>query len=149
MCALVILPGCFSGEDTSYLTPIPEATLAAYQSESPIENKLQAVIAAQRVLQTTRLDYQEEPVVVSVDEMRLEKAHQSVQQLQPGDYFYEDRPDDTKVWLVMFEGMWRIIPPDPEHTYTPEPFSYGCIYVIIDRDNRSEMGTIACPDRNM
>jgi hypothetical protein len=49
----------------------------------------------------------------------------------------------TLFWLVLFEGWWRIIPPVPQAT--PDPYTRGCAYVIIDRDGRSEMGTMRCP----
>jgi len=122
--------GLFS-EDTTYLTPIPEATLAAHRVEMPITNKLEAVIAAQVFLRTTRLDYQELPKVCSVEKLRLAEAYQAVNRTD----IYDDRPDDTRVWLVILEGEWTIIPPDPGHDFTPAPPARGCAYVILDQNN--------------
>ena len=48
--------------------------------------------------------------------------------------------------LVMLKGEYRIIPPDPEHTYTPEPLAEGCISVIVDQDGRSELMAAACAE---
>lgn len=42
-------------EDTGYLTPASEQTLAAFRADSPIHDKTQAVIAAQAILSSTRL----------------------------------------------------------------------------------------------
>jgi hypothetical protein len=131
-------------EDQRYLTPIPEATLAAYRSDMPITNRLEAVIAAQMFVKTTRLEYEETPGVVSVDELTLDDAHQNVRDPQPGNSYSEYRPGNTKVWLVMLEGDYRILPPDSD--YTPEPFSHGCVYVIVDKDGGGEMTTTACPE---
>ena len=69
--AAILLMGCstFTGqgaetEDTAYLTPIPRETLQAYQWDTPIRNKMDAVIVARLSLDTTRLSYTEEPKVV-------------------------------------------------------------------------------------
>jgi hypothetical protein len=147
---LAFLCGCSgsgsnqSMEDKSYLTPIPESTLSAYRSEMPITNKLEAVIAAQMFMRTTRLEYEETPSVVSVDELTLDEAHRRVRDPQSGNYYYEDRPGNTIVWLVVLEGNYRIIPPVAD--YTPEPFGRGCAYVIIDQDGGGEMTTFACSE---
>jgi hypothetical protein len=131
-------------EDKTYLTPIPRATLSAYRYGMPITNKLEAVIAAQIFLPTARMSYDELPKVISVEEITLDKANKKFHDPQPGDYYYEDRPGNTIVWLIMFEGNWRIESPfsDP----TPEAFWRGCAYVIIDKDGRSGTRTIACPE---
>ena len=111
----------------------------------PIRNKLDAAIAAQALLSSTRLEYEELPRVMYVENLPLEEVHEKVRQMQPGEYFSEDRPGNTRVWLVLFEGEWRVVPPDPEHVYTPEPLAHGCAFVIIDRNyDHSEIGTIKC-----
>ena len=96
-----------SMEDTSYLTPIPESTLSAYRSEMPITNKLEAVIAAQIFMRTTRLEYEETPRVISVDELTLDEAHRRVRDAQPGNYYCGDRPGNTIVW---HRGAGRELP---------------------------------------
>jgi len=133
-----------SMEDERYLTPIPEATIAAYRDDMPITNKLDAVIAAQRNIGPTRLEFEDGPAVVSVDELTLDEAHQRVRDPQSDNYYYEDRPGNTKVWLVVLEGNYRIIPPISDST--PQPFRHGCAYAIIDENGRCEMGTMACSD---
>ncbi len=134
-----------AAEDRTYLTPIPEATLRAFRSDSPIESKLQAVIAARVNLESTRLRFSEPPQVVSVEAMSLKLAHQRA--AQPGVSTYEERPGDTQVWLVILEGEWQVFPPDPFHTVTPPPPVHGCTYVIIDQQDsaRTEIGGIGCP----
>jgi hypothetical protein len=146
LCLLVFMVSCAAKtEDTLYLTPIPQSTIAAYTEDMPIKNKQDAAIAAQAILSSTRLEYEELPRVTFVENLSLEEAHQKVTQSQPGEYSSEDRPGNTRVWLVLLEGDWRIVPPDPEHVYTPEPLTHGCTFVIIDRKNdRTEIGTINC-----
>jgi hypothetical protein len=146
LCLLVFMASCAAKlEDTSYLTPIPQSTIAAYKEDMPIKTKQDAAIAAQALLSSTRLEYEELPRVTFVENLSLEEAHQKVRQTQPGEYFSEDRPGNTRVWLVLLEGNWRIVPPDPEHVYTPEPLTHGCAFVILDRENdRSEINWIKC-----
>lgn len=111
-----------AAEETLYLTPIPDETLAAYQEGTPITSKLQAVIAARAYLGITRLRSTTEPKVISV---------------------VEEHP---KVWKIVFEGEWLVIPPDPDHSFTPPAPEFGCVYVIIDGTDqvRTEIGTISC-----
>lgn len=74
-------------EDVRYLTPISESTLSAYRDGMPITNKLDAVIAAQRYIGSWRLEFEDGPAVVSVEELTLEKAHQRVRDPQSGNYY--------------------------------------------------------------
>ncbi|HLE91825.1 MAG TPA: hypothetical protein VI753_11805 [Anaerolineales bacterium] len=152
--AAILLMGCstFAGqgtatENTAYLTPISRETLQAYHWDTPVRNKMDAVIQARLSLDTTRLSYTEEPQVVLAEEMRCQDALKRV--AQPGVIkTYEERSGDAKVWLVLFEGDWQISgpPPDPEHPVTPGPPTHGCVYVIIDPNGGcyGEIGTIGC-----
>jgi hypothetical protein len=132
-------------EDITYLTPIPESTLAAYDWQAPIENKLQAVVAGLAKLGTTRLQYASTPKVISVEKISLEEAHRRTDQI--GVIENEIRPAAMLVWLVVFEGEYQIIPPDPEHTITPPSPAHGCSFVIMDPNDPSgsEIGTMDCP----
>ena len=151
--AATLLMGCSTPaeqsavtEDPSYLTPIPQETLQAYEFDTPVRNKMDAVIAARLSLSTTRLNFTETPKVISVEEMKLSDARRRA--AQPGINTYEDRPGDTMVWLVIFEGEWSISgpPTDPANPATMEPPSHGCVFVIVDANDssRSDVGTIFC-----
>jgi hypothetical protein len=109
-------------EDATYLTPIPDETLAEFKEGTPITSKLQAVIAARAYLETTRLHSTTEPKVITVVE------------------------EQSKVWKIIFEGDWLVIPPDPDHTFTPPPPEHGCVYMTIDASDLvvSKLGTIEC-----
>lgn len=109
-------------EDATYLTPIPDETLAEFKEGTPITSKLQAVIAARAYLETTRLHSTTEPKVITVVE------------------------EQSRVWKIIFEGDWLVIPPDPDHTFTPPPPEHGCVYMIIDASDLvvSKLGTIEC-----
>jgi len=144
VCIVVVVGGCAQAENNLYLSPIPQETLSAYREGMPVETRLQAVIAAQAFLQTTRLEYTSQPGVISVEEMPLDLAHEKVR--EPGTTVNEDRPGDTKVWLVLFAGEWRVIPPAPRSDFTPGPPAPGCAFVILDpKSGRHEMGTLGCP----
>ena len=133
-----------SAEDNLYLTPIPQSTLDAFVITPPITSKMQAVLMARRELGTTRLEFTEPPSVVSVDEMDLADANRAAGFPQSST---NDLSGDTNAWLIIFEGDFRIVPPDPMHTYTPEPAGPGCAAVIIITSNgmSSGIGTLDCP----
>lgn len=144
---LVLSSSCSVAEDKTYLTPITEATYRAANWDEPVKTKLQAVVVARAMLDTTRLRYTEEPRVISVDELRLDDAEKRI--AVPGVFASEDRPGDTKVWFVLFEGDWQIIPPDPYHNITPEPPFHGCVFVMFEAnksagEGRDTIGTIEC-----
>lgn len=123
------LSGCSNGfipptaaADSLYLTPIPEETLAAFREGTPIESKLQAVIAARVYLSSTRLQSAATPEVISA---------------------VQEEPD---VWRVLFEGDWQVVPPGPDPV-TALPPTHGCVYVKIytGQNQRTETGTTGCP----
>jgi hypothetical protein len=128
-------------------TSIPEATLPAYRPGSPVGNQQVAVSAARVSLQQSRLRYIHTPKVVSVEQLKLEDARKRV--AQPGVIVSEDRLGDTMVWLVIFEGEWQIVPPDPGHTATPAPSTHGCVYVIMNASDggRTEVSGVACASK--
>lgn len=84
-------------------------------------------------------------MIVSVEKMSLEEAYSNT--AQAGVIHDEYKPKDMLVWLVVFEGDYQIIQPDPEHTLTPPPPVHGCSFVILDPENSSgsEIGTMECP----
>ncbi len=88
------------------------------------------------------MDFKEPPKVISVEKITLDKADQMTN--KNGSYTNYGRPGNTKVWFVMFEGNWRIIPPSSDPT--PEAFYPGCAFVIIDKNEPFVMGSIACPE---
>jgi hypothetical protein len=114
-------------EDQRYRTPIPESTIRAYSFGAPISDRLQAVIAARAFLNGTRLESLQPPEVILAERMALAEAKKKT--TKPGDQSYEGLPLDTSVWFVIFKGVWRVHPPDPEHTITPLPPMRGCQYV--------------------
>jgi hypothetical protein len=82
------------------------------------------------------------PKVVFTEEMTLAEAKNLIPKDPSEVYSYEDRPDDTKVWLVIFEGSWQIHPPDSDLL----PLESGCIYAIIDANQigRNQGRTASC-----
>src|SRR5512138_954191 len=95
-----------------------------------LRNKLEAVIAARAQLSGTRLQFtQGEPQPVLAEEMTLAEAKERIPK-NPGEvYSSEDRPANTKVWLIVFKGQWQILPPVSNDL---QPLENGCIYVTID-----------------
>lgn len=114
----------------AHLTPIPEATVRAYRPGTPVDDELDAVIAARAYLETSRLRFSAPPVVRSAEELTVAEANQRLNPSSTDDR--QARAGDPRVWLVEFEGDWQVIPPDPLHTVTPEPPQPGCVQVLID-----------------
>lgn len=152
--AAVSIAGCSipakEGTATQTVTvapSIPETTLPAYRPGSLIASPQEAVNVARVSMEQSRLRYVNTPKVVSTEQLKLEDAHKRV--AQPGVIISEDRPSDTIVWLVIFEGEWQIVPPDPGHAATPVPPVHGCAYVIMNASDggRVEVGGVACVPR--
>ncbi|HSB67552.1 MAG TPA: hypothetical protein VLD65_13325 [Anaerolineales bacterium] len=131
-------------EESLYLTPIPQSTLDSFVMTPPITSKMQAVIIARRELSTTRLEFTAPPGVISVEEMSLADA---IRVTGFPSSSTNDLIGDTRAWLVVFEGDYRIVPPDPMHTYTPEPAGHGCAAVIVMVSSAlpGGAGTLNCP----
>ncbi len=151
LCALLLLVGDFAlpaaSENDSYLTPIPEKTRQAFNIRTPITNKLQAAVAGQILGTTPHFRFVSTPVIRSVEEMSLGRAREKL----PGSGA-DDRPPDTKVWLVIMQVDVQIIPPPSldYQTMTPTPsiIHDGCSYALIDAkdpSNRLQVGGIICP----
>lgn len=143
------VPKNLNAENLSFLTPIPENTLSAYRSGTPITNKLQAVIAARAFISNGAIRSLQTPVVVSADRMTLAAVRKKT--FRPGESFYTDMPFYTPVWLVIFKADWQpdAQPPPPGQTVTPPPVYPGCQYVwMTENDNgMSATGSIACEIR--
>jgi hypothetical protein len=149
MLAGMIISGCTLGQklitttdETLYLTPIPEATIFAYDVDAPVTSRLQAVIAARQSLMGTRLRFYEPPEVFFAGEVTFSEAMQWMEQTGEGQG--NEIPADARVWLVVFEGFSEIIPP----MGTPTGMhSIGCTYVIIANNGHgsvTNIGGVAC-----
>jgi hypothetical protein len=130
----ILLVNCLSSiariEDNTYLTPIPASTWAAYHEKRPISNRFDAVLEATQEIHYSRMTFtQGAPTVVFTEEMTLAEAKKLIPKDPSEIYSSEDRPDDTKVWLVIFEAQWQILPPMSNDLL---PLETGCIYAILD-----------------
>jgi len=129
-------------KETTYLEPIPDATLSAFHRGSTIENKLDAVIAA-------RLELGSPPhfkPVGLVKTLFAEKSNLSGAYAllgSSGNYSAPNWVEGTVVWLVVFESDIQVIPPGE---YTPNPPFHGCSYVLLAAASESggEMGGVDC-----
>jgi hypothetical protein len=149
LCVLILVAGCTNTtqettltEDSTYLTPIPEATLSAFHREASIDNKLDAVIAA-------RLELGSPPhfkPVGLVKTLYAEKSKLSDAYARlgsAGNYSAPNWIEDTVVWLVVFESDIQVTPPGE---YTPNPPFYGCSYVLLAAPGGAggEVGGVDC-----
>ncbi len=102
-------------------TPIPEETLQVYKDNIPIENEIQAVIAARAKLLTSRIQPHNDPRVVSVEFISSKDAIIRMQAKESGQFY-----SDEKVWLINFEGDFTFSDP----AGTEESF-FGNVYVML------------------
>lgn len=114
-------------EDSSFLQPIPEATLQAFEYGQPIQTRLLAVIAARREMQANAIKDPLSSLVVSVEQMKygtaLSRVENNLNQM------IQEHPHNMNVWLVVF--LTESTPP----TNTPVPsaeLSQICTFVILD-----------------
>ena len=140
----------------SYLTPIPLETVFAYQVNYPIDSKMDAVIAARKELASSRLRSKEIPNVIYIDYLSYGKAKDKTipENASSNDVF----PSYKMIWIVVFEGQWRIeggpVEPTYEPTPTLDPHSQSlnvltptippnrCVYVLIAGSIRGEGGAV-------
>ncbi|NOH03273.1 MAG: hypothetical protein HND47_15595 [Chloroflexi bacterium] len=146
--SLFLIVGCSTVKDTTYLTPIPIETLSAYSGGKPIQHKLDAVIVGQRMLWGSRTSNIGELKVVFVDKITLTDALKKIGWTGRN---WTKLSDNTKVWLVIFEGDWQLIFPVPgvegEVVPTLEPPYHGCEYSLFTASDGSPLagGSIPCP----
>ncbi len=117
-------------------SPIPAATLTAFQPGLPIEEPAQAFVAAQVYLGATRLHALGE--ILPYAAQRMDYAEARARTTQPGVTDTTAPSEDASVWLVLFQGQWQVDPPVQGSTpATPEP---GCVYVILSAKDGSGQG---------
>jgi len=140
----------------AYLTPVPLETVFAYQVNYPIYSKLDAVIAARKELASSRLRSKEIPKVVYIDYLIYGKAKDKTipKNASSNDVF----PLYKMIWIVVFEGQWRIeggpVEPIQEPTHTLVPHSQSsnlltptippnrCVYVLFAGSISGEGGAV-------
>ncbi len=139
---LISSGGCSAPADNAYLTPISDATIAAYRPGPSVRTKLDAVLVGRLQISSTRLDQVSTPRAIFVQEMTFAEANRKVTEPLP-----QSNPMDSKVWLVIFQGTWQLMPPDPTHTVTPPPPYYGCVYALFYAEHAEPIadGGTSCP----
>jgi hypothetical protein len=136
-------------EGTSYLTPIPWATVYAAQISNPISNKLEAVSAAQRTLGESSLRSSETPRAVFVERLRYADSRKDF--IPPEASTVDTYPPDMQVWLIVFAGQWRVEggPAAPEVTKSPIPLpspsstSERCVIVLFPASADVQGGSVS------
>ncbi|HPH94271.1 MAG TPA: hypothetical protein PKW33_00240 [Anaerolineaceae bacterium] len=130
--------------DLRYRTPIPDATVQAYVPGGYISDHLEAVIAGEQFLKTTRMVSLQPPATLFAERMTLTEAKEKT--LPSGQSFDGPLSEDAPVWLVIYKGLWRIEPPFPEET--PDPGEIGCVFTIMPENGIGvrTAGTIKCPE---
>jgi hypothetical protein len=119
-----------STEDKTYLTPVPRATLDAFQYDQPIETKLQAVIASQRRIETTHINWLESPQVILVKRMFYKEVIERLEESE-NETFHDPISPEVSVWFVVFKGKMSITEPLGK---TTEPGNL-CAFAIINPEN--------------
>jgi hypothetical protein len=134
-------------EDTTYLTPIPEATIDAFKEDQPVKTRLEAALYAIKYSNVGHFVFNSLPKVVSVEKLSIADAKKRV--ARPGYSGYDSTNWGDEVWLVVLEGEIQIYPPPPpgdKQATLPPPF-HGCNFFMFDVNpsGGGELGSIACP----
>ena len=120
-------------------TPIDVEMLSPEQQE--------IVIEAQRFLSSSRTEFQSPPQIILLEKTTRSKA---LKRMASSEEIVNVTHNSGKnqVWLVLFEGEMRVIPPNPLHTWTPGPFTHQCVYVLIDPETHlNGLRGTRCPGR--
>ncbi len=136
--ALLVLLGFMVG-CSSQSTPIDTEHLP------PEQQKI--VTEAQRFLGASRLEFQAPPQLIRIEKTTHARARRFIDR-HDSLSFGKKKGANSPVWLVVFEGEMRIIPPDPLRTFTPGPFTHQCVYVIVDpATHMNALRNSRCPRR--
>lgn len=96
------------------VTPIPEATLIAFDNTAPIENQTQAIVAARYYLRTGHFVANGNPRVLSVEFIKFKDAKNRMQ-LKEG---ISNISPNQKIWFIVLEGTFTLSPPGgPEEIF--------------------------------
>ena len=127
--------------DHSYLTPVSQADLDAYQPGASVETAFQAVLCARCILRTNRISWLEAPKTIFVDRISYQEAIDFIKQSEPSiqNVFMAE---DERVWLVMFKGKMTVTPSKCRESVP----ATGCVYAILDAREGAEInsGSLAC-----
>jgi hypothetical protein len=135
-------------EDTSYLMPIPEATLRAFKY-GPVTTRLEAAITAINQSRGGHFGFNQIPVVRSVDKLALDEALK--RRAEPAGTYENLSGWTPEVWFVVLEGEIQVYPPPPTgfgKATLPPPF-HGCNSVMFGtnypENGMLALGGITCP----
>ena len=142
--AASVLVGCAASPvaaDSTYLTPVPEATLWAYRPGERIENRQQAAIeATQAVMSNAHFRCVNTPTMTSVELMSLLEA--SIEIEHPEEISQPASPPaDTPVWLVKLACDILVTSPQGETLAAP---TQGCMYAVLPVDHQAGRTIMTC-----
>jgi hypothetical protein len=141
---LILAAACSPPKHTASPAPIPEATAGPYRLGSPVETKIEAVSVGSQLLQAPGFKWIGSPRVVLAEQMTYAEANT---RMGLGEAQYDVWPEETSVWLVVFQGQWKLIPVNPA-TPSPPSMSYeGCVMTIFAARDGSliSKGDAVCP----
>ena len=140
--SLIVITGCSSLQDTSYIKPTPEATLG---SNPTAEAKGDAVNAGVKLLETQAgTIWLDPPKAEFAEEMSYEEASKRIGM---GDGQYDVWPKETRVWFTIFSGRWQLLTIGPAQT-NPQPTTYkGCLFLVFTVSDTTliSQGDSVCP----
>ena len=142
---LILMAGCSAPGATPAPAQVPGATLTPPPPGSSIETAADAVTVANSLFEEN-IDWIGSPQAVFVEEMSYKEAQE---RLGVGEGDYDRWSPETRVWLVVFEGQWELMPlGPPEATLTPVRYE-GCLFSLFTASAGEWMaaGDAVCPAR--
>ena len=136
-CMLVLAVGCSA--------PAEKATPVTNPPVSMVAARTDAVNIALHILDTEGTRWLEPPRAALVEQMSYAHAHELIPMLSdPRD---TNQNPETQLWLVIFQGRWRLLPYGQTQG-EPTPTVYeGCGFVLIAAATGDlvAMGDTLCP----
>ena len=107
--------------------------------------KLDAVAAALQGFDTPDFAWTEGPRTAFVEQMTYEQALVRLWGVQPPDDQFITYPRQTRVWMVIFQGRWTLVPMGPPGA-APLPYE-GCLFRMLSAADGAVMaaGDAVCP----
>ena len=142
---LVLTAGCSAKEAVSNPTPIPNATPVLDQRGDLVVTELDAITLGGKLFEEKGgIQWIDAPTTVLAKEMLYTEAVNLIgEQVAEYDLW----SGDTKVWLVVFQGRWELMPLDPNQA-NPQPLQYeGCVFSLFTAMSGEWMagGDFVCP----
>ncbi len=140
---LALAMGCSAPAAPVHVATTPASGPAANSPTSLIASRSDAITRGMDLMQTEGFRWLDGPRAVFVEPMTHEEARQYLPAMGDSPLENSERP----VWLVVYQGRWRLLPYGQTQG-APAPTIYdGCVFVLLAAQDGSILagGDAVCP----